>query len=92
MDADDRLSLLPGDGEDPDAMGAQLLSLVGEAADLLRADERDHAGHAEEVIARVRREAAMTALVRAFGGAAARVVRSGPDLLGFGVQPDEEGV
>lgn len=77
------LRALPDDG-DPDELDANVLALVGEAADLLRRHEPDRAAHAELVIARVRREAAMTALLRAFGGATARVVRSGPDLLGLG--------
>lgn len=81
---DPRPDLHPPAGEDPDALGADVLSLVGEAADLLRADEPDRAEHAEAIIAKVRREAAATAILKAFGGSAARVVRSAPDLLGFG--------
>lgn len=85
MDApEDRRDLRGVDVEDPDALGADVLSLVGEAAVLLRDDEPDRREHADRVVAKVRREAAMTAIIKAFGGSAARVARSAPDLLGFG--------
>lgn len=68
---------------DPDALDDNVLRLVRDAAVLLRASEPDATANLETVVARVRREAAMTAVVKAFGGATARVLRSGPDLLGL---------
>lgn len=80
----------PVPDHDPDDLAPVTLRLVTDAASLLREHRPEPSDDAiERTVARVRREAGMTALLRTVSGSFARVARAAPELFGV-VEPDDE--